>query len=817
MEEQYDPKKLETQAQAYWDKNQTFKADDAGDDKYYCLSMLPYPSGNLHMGHARNYTISDVFARFYKMQGKNVMHPIGWDSFGLPAENAAIERKVPPAEWTEKNIAVMRDQLKSLGLGFDWSREFSTCDPSYYHWEQWFFVQLYKKGLVYRKKMVVNWDPVDQTVLANEQVVDGKGWRSGAPVEQREIPQWFIKITDYADELLNDIDDKLQGWPDQVRAMQRNWIGKSTGCEVRFNLSHSNDSMTVFTTRVDTLYGCTYLAIAPQHPLALEAAKANQQLEGFINQCKNTKVAEAELATQEKLGVDTGFTAEHPLTGETLPIWVANFVLMSYGSGAVMCVPAHDQRDFEFAKKYDLLIKQVITSGADDIDLNAEAYTEYGTLIDSYEFSEQSSEQALVSICEKLAEQSHGKPTVNYRLRDWGISRQRYWGAPIPIIYCDDCGEMPVPEKDLPVVLPTDLSPDGSGSPLKKLANFYETTCPKCKKAAKRETDTFDTFMESSWYFMRYTCPDETSAMLDKKRANHWLPADQYVGGVEHAVMHLLYARFFFKAARDLGLVKADEPFTRLLTQGMVLKDGAKMSKSKGNTVSPEELLSKYGADTVRFFCMFAAPPEQSLEWSDKGVEGGYRYLKRLYKLVFDFAKTKGNTALDLANLTAEQKDIRFITHTTIKRVTDDIERRQQFNTAIAAMMELTNALSKAPSSSDNDHAVLHEGISALVRLLQPIVPHITHELWHVLGNKDCVAETAWPVTDSAAMVADTIQLAVQVNGKLRDSISVAADADNKTIEEMALVSEKVNKFLDGKTVRKVIVVPKRLVNIVVG
>jgi leucyl-tRNA synthetase len=817
MSEQYNPQQLEAQAQAYWDQQQTFKADDEGEDKYYCLSMLPYPSGNLHMGHARNYTISDVFSRFYKMQGKNVLHPIGWDAFGLPAENAAIERQVPPAEWTEKNIATMRAQLKSLGLGFDWSREFSTCDPSYYHWEQWFFVQLFKKGLVYRKKMTVNWDPVDQTVLANEQVVDGKGWRSGAPVEQREIPQWFIKITDYADELLQDIDDKLQGWPEQVRAMQRNWIGKSTGCEVRFNLTHSDESLTVFTTRVDTLYGCTYLAIAPQHPIALEATKNNQQLAAFINQCRHAKVAEADLATQEKLGVDTGLTAEHPLTGESLPIWVANFVLMSYGSGAVMSVPAHDQRDFEFAHKYGLAIKQVITSGVDDIDLTQAAYTPYGTLIDSFEFSGQSSQEALKTICEKLIAQGHGKATVNYRLRDWGVSRQRYWGAPIPIIYCDTCGEVPVPESDLPVVLPTDMSPDGSGSPLKKSPEFYETTCPKCFNAAQRETDTFDTFFESSWYFMRYTCPDENQAMIDKKRANYWLPADQYVGGVEHAVMHLLYARFFYKAARDLGLVDSDEPFTKLLTQGMVLKDGAKMSKSKGNTVSPEELLSKYGADTVRFFCMFAAPPEQSLEWSDKGVEGGYRYLKRLHKLVTDFSELKGIPALDTNNLTPEQKNIRFVTHTTIEKVTNDFDKRQQFNTAIAAMMELTNALSKAPQNSDNDKAVLAEGVSALVRLLQPIVPHITHALWEALGNKECCAEANWPVADSNAMQAESLQLAVQVNGKLRDNISVDVNASKEQIEQTALASAKVKKHLEGKTVKKVIVVPKRLVNIVVA
>ncbi len=818
MEEQYHPEKLEAQVQAYWEKHETFKAEEqAGKEKYYCLSMLPYPSGNLHMGHARNYTISDVLARFHKMQGKNVLHPIGWDAFGLPAENAAIQHKIPPAEWTEKNIANMRRQLKSLGLGFDWSREISTCDPSYYRWEQWFFIELYKKGLVYRKKTMVNWDPVDQTVLANEQVVDGRGWRSGALVEQREIPQWFIKITHYADELLRDLDDKLQGWPEQVRTMQRNWIGKSHGCEVRFNLTHSNDSITVFTTRVDTLYGCTYLAIAPQHPLALEAAKTNQQLQAFITQCKHAKVAEADLATQEKVGVDTGLTAEHPLTGETLPIWAANFVLMNYGAGAVMSVPAHDQRDFEFARLYGLPMKQVITSGEDNIDLTKEAYTAYGTLINSDEFSEQSSEQALKTIGEKLTHQYHGKPTVNYRLRDWGVSRQRYWGTPIPIIYCNACGEVPVPEHELPVVLPTNLAPDGSGSPLEKDASFYETTCPKCKQPAKRETDTFDTFMESSWYFMRYTCPNENKAMLNKEAANYWLPVDQYVGGIEHAVMHLLYARFYHKAARDLGLVKSDEPFTKLLTQGMVLKDGAKMSKSKGNTVSPEELLSKYGADTVRFFCMFASPPEQSLEWSDQGVEGGYRYLKRLNKLVYDFSKAKGKTKLDLETLTPEQKDIRYIIHTTIGKVTDDIMRRQQFNTAIAAMMELTNALSKAPHHSDNDHALMHEGLSALIRLLQPIVPHITHVLWKALGYHDDVANASWPIPDHAAMQEDTLELAVQVNGKLRDNIVVRVDSDNATIEASALAARNVKKHLEGKSIKKIIIVPKRLVNIVVG
>lgn len=817
MNPQYHHEAIEQEAQRFWDKNETFKADDNDkSEKYYCLSMFPYPSGHLHVGHVRNYTIGDVLARFAHMKQRSVLHPFGWDAFGLPAENAAIKHQVPPSKWTYQNIDAMRNQLKQLGFSFDWSRELATCDPDYYRWEQWFFTELYKKGLVYRQTTLVNWDPVDNTVLANEQVIDGRGWRSGALVEQREVDQWLIKITAYAEELLTGL-DTLPHWPEQVKTMQRNWIGKSRGCNITFNVDNSDQSIEVYTTRADTLYGATYVAIAAQHPLALAAAKHNPALAQFIESCKNIKMAEADLATMEKLGMDTGLKVKHPLTGELLPVWAANFVLMHYGSGAVMSVPAHDQRDYEFAKKYNLPMKQVITDTKAEINLDNEAYTAYGTLINSEDMTGLSSEQALVSIAQKLKDMGKGETRIQFRLRDWGISRQRYWGTPIPMIHCSDCGAVPVPETDLPVKLPEDVTIDGIGSPLAKMASFYETTCPSCGKPAKRDTDTFDTFVESSWYYARFTCPDYQLGMIDSKRANHWLAVDQYIGGIEHACMHLLYARFFHKAMRDMGMVDCNEPFTRLLTQGMVLKDGTKMSKSKGNTVDPSELIEKYGADTVRLFSMFAAPPEQSLEWSDAGVEGAYRYLKRYYKLVFDLSQKPDSGRLDIASLTPEQKTLRRIIHMTIDKVTHDMSERQTFNTAIAALMELTNALGKHTGDTAQDQALMREGILALTLMLQPFAPHITHTAWKALGSELCAAKAVWPIADKNAMQADTMELAVQINGKLRDSIEVDINADAASIEALALSSHRIQKHIAGKTVKKVIVVPKRLINIVVA
>lgn len=806
----YDAQLIEKQAQDYWAAHETFRADDTDDtrERFYCLSMLPYPSGQLHMGHVRNYTLGDVIARFQRMQNKNVLHPIGWDAFGLPAENAAIAHQVPPAEWTHKNIAHMKSQLLQLGLSFDWSRELATCEPDYYQFEQWFFLQLYKKGLVYRKTTLINWDPVDQTVLANEQVVDGRGWRSGALVEQREIPQWFVKITDYADQLLDGI-DTLDQWPQQVRTMQRNWIGKSEGCEVHFAVQGHTERVTIYTTRLDTIFGATYLGIAPQHPLAIAAAEHNPGLKAFLAQCKTRSVAEADLATAEKEGMATGFIAIHPLTGETIPIWVANFVLMDYGSGAVMAVPAHDERDFEFAQKYSLPILPVINTHKPH-DYSESPMTMDGTLADSDTFTGLSSADARRRIGETLQANGQGMPKVAFRLRDWSVSRQRYWGAPIPIIYCEHCGTVPVPEKDLPVVLPVDLRPDGKASPLTKDARFYEVLCPQCQQPAKRETDTFDTFIESSWYYARYTCPTATT-MLDD-RAKRWLPVNQYIGGIEHACMHLLYARFFHKAMRDLGLVNSDEPFTALLTQGMVLKDGAKMSKSKGNTVDPDALIKRYGADTVRLFSMFAAPPEQSLEWSDQGVEGAHRYLKRFHAL----ATQPLPNSRSLDNLNAEQKALRRQVHATIEKVTHDIAQRQSFNTAIAAMMELTNALMKAPMNDAGDAGVRHEAISALIRMLEPFTPHLAHALWQDLGHQTPVALTAWPTFDPSALTQDTRSLVVQVNGKLRDHIEVSAQASEQEIQTLALNAPKVLPHTAGKAIKKVVIVQNRLVNIVV-
>ena len=820
MNEEYLAQEIEEKTQKTWDEKSTFRAvEDSTREKFYCLAMFPYPSGRLHMGHVRNYSIGDVISRYQRMLGKNVLQPMGWDAFGLPAENAAIKNNVAPAKWTYENIDYMRDQLKRLGFAYDWDRELATCQPGYYRWEQWLFTRLFKKGMAYKKTAGVNWCPHDQTVLANEQVIDGKCWRCDTAVERREISQWFMKITDYAEQLLNDL-DQLDGWPDQVRTMQRNWIGRSQGVELQFEVA-GEEPLTVYTTRADTLMGVTYVAIAAEHALAKKAAESNAELQGFIESCKTTSVAEADVATMEKKGVATGLMATHPITGEQVPVWVANFVLIDYGSGAVMSVPAHDARDYAFAKAYGLPIKQVIYP-ADGSDVAAggssvdeEAFVEKGVLKNSAEFDGLTSEQAIDAIADKLSSMDKGEKQTNYRLRDWGVSRQRYWGTPIPIVHCDKCGTVAVPEDQLPVVLPEDIEYAGDvGSPIKKMPAFYETTCPECGGDATRETDTFDTFFESSWYYARFACPD-ADQMLDE-RAKYWAPVDQYIGGIEHAVLHLLYARFFHKLMRDEGLLENDEPFKRLLTQGMVLKDGSKMSKSKGNTVDPQQLIEKYGADTVRLFILFAAPPEQSLEWNDEGVDGASRFLKRLWKLVANHLTVQSDVvAFDTAELTTEQKNIRRKLHETIAKVTDDIGRRQTFNTAIAAVMELINELGKFNDDSKHGYAILHESVEAVVLMLSPIVPHITQQLWNELGHEGLLADVSWPVCDDAALVRDEIELVVQVNGKLRSKINVAANADNAAVETLALADEKIVANIEGKTIRKVIVVPGRLVNIV--
>jgi leucyl-tRNA synthetase len=817
MDEIYKPGSIEARARQFWDEQQTFRVtEDPEREKYYCLSMFPYPSGRLHMGHVRNYTIGDVISRYQRMQGKNVLQPMGWDAFGLPAENAAIQNQVPPAKWTRENIDYMRNQLRQLGFGYDWEREIATCDPEYYRWEQWFFTRLFEKGVVYKKTAVVNWDPVDNTVLANEQVIDGRGWRSGALVERREIPQWFLKITDYAEQLLNDL-DTLDGWPEQVRTMQRNWIGRSEGIEMQFGVAGRDDTLPIYTTRPDTVMGVTYVAVAAEHPLAAEAASGNAALAAFIEACRVSGVSEAELATQEKKGVDTGLKAIHPVSGEEVPIWAANFVLMEYGSGAVMSVPAHDQRDYEFARKNGIAIRQVIYPANDGqlADLDKEAFIDKGILKNSGEFDGLTSGQAFAAIGDWLEQAGKGRRQVNYRLRDWGVSRQRYWGCPIPIINCAACGAVPVPEVDLPVTLPADVTVDATGSPLKKMATFIETTCPTCGGPAERETDTFDTFFESSWYYARYACADKTDGMLDE-RASYWLPVDQYVGGIEHAVLHLLYARFFNKLMRDEGLLVADEPFTCLLTQGMVLKDGSKMSKSKGNTVDPQGLIDQYGADTVRLFTMFAAPPEQSLEWSDSGVEGASRFLKRLWKMVYRHVGAGTSTGLKIAELNATQKAVRHSVHSTLAKVSDDVGRRYTFNTAIAANMELMNTLSRFDDDSGQGRAVMQEALDAVVLMLSPIVPHITHALWAALGHQQAVVDCAWPSVDESALVQASIALVVQVNGKVRGKINVAPDAPRDVIEAAVMDEDNVQKFIADKPVRKIIVVPGKLVNVVV-
>jgi leucyl-tRNA synthetase len=815
MDQPYHPANIEAEAQRYWQNNRTFHVlENPSRDKFYCLSMFPYPSGRLHMGHVRNYTIGDVVARFQRMQGKNVLQPMGWDAFGLPAENAAIERKVPPAAWTYDNIAYMRGQLRQLGFGYDWARELTTCDPAYYRWEQWLFTRLFQLGLVYRKTSVVNWDPVDQTVLANEQVIDGRGWRSGAVVERREVPQWFLKITAYAEELLADL-DRLEGWPEQVRTMQRNWIGRSEGVEIQFEVAGQQAPLEVFTTRPDTLMGVTYVAVAPEHPLAAAAAQARPAVASFIEACRHMKVAEADMATMEKLGVDTGFQAVHPVTGLPVPVWTANFVLMEYGAGAVMAVPAHDERDFEFAKKYRLPIAPVVfPADGGTLDMARGAYLEKGVLRDSGPFTGLASDEAFDAIASYLEQQGRGRRRVHYRLRDWGISRQRYWGAPIPIVYCPTCGAVPVPDDELPVVLPEKVVFEGVASPLKQMSTFRRTHCPTCHGEAERETDTFDTFVESSWYYARYCCPGADRAMLDQ-RVGYWLPVDHYIGGIEHAVLHLLYARFFHKAMRDLGLVPGDEPFARLMTQGMVLKDGVKMSKSRGNTVDPESLVQQYGADTLRLFTMFAAPPEQSLEWSDAGVEGAYRFLRRLWQIAAEHASAGPAPRLDLDSLSPEQRALRRKLHETIAKVGDDFERRLTFNTAIAAIMELVNATVREEDDSDQGRGLRQEILEAIVAMLAPIVPHICHVLWQRLGHGAPVVDAAWPRPDAAALARDSLDLVVQVNGKLRGRITVAPDASQQEIETLALADENVRRFTEGRAVKRVILVPGKLVNIV--
>ncbi|MDX1482244.1 MAG: leucine--tRNA ligase [Woeseiaceae bacterium] len=814
MSQKYTPESIEREAREFWAAERCFEVDeDPSKQKFYALTMFPYPSGQLHMGHVRVFTINDVIARYQRMQGRHVLQPMGWDAFGMPAENAAIKRGVPPAQWTYDNIAYMRDQLKRLGYAYDWTREVTTCRPEYYRWEQWLFTRLFKKGLVYRKNSVVNWDPVDQTVLANEQVIDGRGWRSDAPVERREIPQWFMKITAYAEELLDCL-DTLEGWPDPVKIMQRNWIGRSEGLELSFAVDGEDEPMTVFTTRPDTLFGVTYMAVAAEHSLAQKAALDNPEIAAFIEECRKSGAAEATIETMEKKGMPLGVDARHPVTGDKVPVWVANFVLMGYGTGAIMGVPGHDQRDWDFAKAHGLPIRQVIgPADGSAIDIEAAPYLEAGVVVNSGDYDGLDYEQAFEAIAGWFEDNGLGERKINYRLRDWGVSRQRYWGTPIPIIYCDDCGAVPVPENDLPVVLPENVEFTGVGSPLKSMPDFVETDCPDCGKAATRETDTFDTFVESSWYFSRYASPDCDDAMLDEREA-YWMPVDQYTGGIEHAILHLLYARFFQKLLRDEGLSAADEPFTNLLTQGMVLKDGAKMSKNKGNTVDPQRLVDEYGADTVRLFMMSAAPPEQALEWSDEGVQGAFRFLKRLWHAVMTHCEGGPVAAVD--KYTDAQKALRRKTHQTIAKVSDDIGRRYKFNTAVAATMELLNAVGKFEDASPGGRAVVQEALAAIVALLSPIVPHICHRLWHALGNERALVYESWPTVDESALEQDTIELVVQVNGKLRGRISVPTDADREVIEREALADDNVQRFVGEATPKKVIVVPGRLVNVVV-
>ena len=859
MDEHYRPKAVEHKAQAYWESNNVFAVtEDNTRPKYYCLSMFPYPSGRLHMGHVRNYTIGDVISRYQRMQGMNVLQPMGWDAFGLPAENAAISNQTAPAKWTRQNIEHMKTQLQRLGFGYDWNREFATCDPDYYRWEQWFFTRLYEKGLVYKKNATVNWDPVDQTVLANEQVVEGRGWRSGALVEQKAIPQWFIRITDYADELLDDLDG-LDGWPEQVKAMQRNWIGRSRGVELEFQLEDGSEPLSVYTTRPDTLMGVTYMALSPQHPLADKAAERSREVADFVAECRNAPATNAEAETMDKRGVETGLHALHPLTGNRVPVWVANFVLHEYGTGALMAVPAHDERDHEFARRYRIEIRQVITSNDErEVDCQEAAFTDKGLLINSGPYTGMLSDEAAEAIADELENRGQGQRRTNYRLRDWGVSRQRYWGAPIPMLTLENGDSVPVPAEDLPVRLPENVTMEGVQSPLKSDPEWAKSTFNG--QPAFRETDTFDTFMESSWYYARYCSPRDDQHMLDPTAANYWLPVDQYIGGIEHAILHLLYARFFHKLLRDTGLVSSDEPFSHLLCQGMVLaetwyretanggrewfspqdvdaeydgkgqvvqatlkSDGkpvhpggvTKMSKSKNNGIDPQAIIDEYGADTVRLFMMFAAPPEQSLEWSDSGVEGAHRFLRRLWRMLHQHVQSGDGPASLPDEPDEHQKQLRRKTHQTIAKVSDDFSRRMTFNTAIAAVMELLNEAGRFEVESGGDRAVMQEVLETAVLVLAPIAPHICHELWEALGHRDPVVNAAWPVADEALMQQDRIELVVQVNGKLRSRLDVDANADRETLEQMALADGNVKRFIEGSTVRKVVVVPGKLVNIV--
>jgi len=862
MEEQYKPQAIEQKVQADWEATGVFTArEDTGKEKYYCLSMFPYPSGKLHMGHVRNYTIGDVISRFQRMQGKHVLQPMGWDAFGLPAENAAMLNKVHPADWTYSNIDYMREQLKRLGFGYDWSRELATCDPEYYRWEQWFFIRLLNKGLIYKKISPVNWCPHDQTVLANEQVIDGCCWRCDTHVEKKEISQWFLKITAYADELLSSL-ETLPGWPEQVRTMQANWIGRSEGVEMDFAVPNHAQPIRIYTTRPDTLMGVTYVAIAAEHPLAVQAAQDNAEITAFLEACKLMETSEAAMETMEKRGVDSGLKALHPLTGEAVPVWIANFVLMNYGTGAVMSVPGHDQRDYEFAKKYGIAIKQVIhaTDGSED-SIAEHAFTAKGVLRNSGEFDGLSSAEAFNAIAAKLATLGKGERKTNFRLRDWGVSRQRYWGAPIPIVYCDTCGTVPVPDAQLPVTLPRDVVLDGSQSPLAAHPTFPHTDCPGCGKPARRETDTFDTFMESSWYFARYACQDADTVMLDQ-RADYWLPVDHYIGGIEHAILHLLYARFYTKLLRDEGLLVCGEPFKNLLTQGMVvaetfyqldehghkryfnltqidverdakgkiiagklLDDGSpvtvgpieKMSKSKNNGVDPQVLIDRYGADTVRLYTMFTSPPDQSLEWNDAGVEGAFRFLKRLWRLVHLHVEAGlPEAGFEVSALNEAQKSLRRQLHLTLQKVTDDMARRHTFNTAIAANMELVNALGKFEDETAAGRAVRQEVLQAITLMLAPIIPHFSQEVWEHLGHASDIVTAAWPLVDDSALQQDALEMVVQVNGKLRGKFSVPVTASREEIEALVLADEHVQRYIEGKPIKKLIVVPQKLVNIVV-
>jgi len=861
MDARYSPETIESDVQALWEETDALTVkEDPNKEKFYCLCMFPYPSGKLHMGHVRNYTIGDVISRYHRMLGKNVLQPMGWDGFGLPAENAAMANDVPPAKWTYDNIDYMKGQLKALGFAIDWNRELATCHPDYYKWNQWLFLRMLEQGLVYKTTGVVNWDPVDQTVLANEQVIDGRGWRTGAEIEKREIPMYYMRITAYADELLDDL-NKLPGWPERVKTMQANWVGRSEGVEIGFPHAEGDAVLRVFTTRADTLHGATYVAVAAEHPMAKLAANDNPELQTFIDECSHGAVMEADLATQEKKGMDTGLFVIHPLTGNKLPVWVANYVLMGYGEGAVMAVPAHDQRDFEFATQYELPIIAVIKPKDSEFNLPLEeAYIEHGITINSGEHSGLEFKQAVNEITNNLELKGLGKKRIQFRLRDWGISRQRYWGCPIPVIYCDNCGDVPVADESLPVKLPEDLVPDGSGNPLGKYSDFYECLCPKCGGEARRESDTMDTFVDSSWYYLRFCCTDQTNSMVDK-RTKYWMPVDQYIGGIEHAILHLLYSRFWTKVMRDLSLIDISEPFSNLLTQGMVLNDiyykktegsrikyfnpgeievtrdtngnrtGANlmsdgtsveyggigtMSKSKNNGVDPQSLIENYGADTARLFMMFTSPPEQTLEWSDAGVEGAFKFLKRLWKFAYEVISLGNVSQLTKDNLNKEQQAARRKIHETVVKVNDDIGRRYTFNTAIAALMELLNVLARMDNACADNQSIRREGLECTVLLMSPIVPHISQTLWTDLGHTGLVMDAPWPEADKEALIRDEIEMVVQVNGKLRGKITIPVDAEDELIKSIAISDVNVSRFLQGQVFKKIIVIPGRLVNIVI-